>query len=35
MKIAIVTLIGEFNNGNRLQNYALQETLKKVVQMPK
>lgn len=30
MKIAIVTLIGEFNNGNRLQNYALQESLKKV-----
>lgn len=30
MKIAIITLIGLYNNGNRLQNYALQETLKKV-----
>lgn len=28
MKIAIVTLNGYFNYGNRLQNYALQETLK-------
>ncbi len=27
-KIAIVTLNGYFNYGNRLQNYALQETLK-------
>ena len=30
MKIAIITLIGLYNNGNRLQNYALQETLKEV-----
>lgn len=30
MKIAIVTLIGLYNNGNRLQNYALQQTLKKI-----
>lgn len=27
-KVAIVTLIGYFNYGNRLQNYALQETIK-------
>lgn len=27
MKIAIVTLVGDFNYGNRLQNYALQEIL--------
>ncbi len=31
MKIAIVTLVGEYNNGNRLQNYALQQTLKKIM----
>lgn len=30
MKIAIITLIGTFNNGNRLQNYALQQTLKSI-----
>ena len=30
MKIAIITLIGEYNNGNRLQNYALQESLLKI-----
>lgn len=29
-KIGIVTLLGYFNYGNRLQNYALQETLKKL-----
>lgn len=29
MKIALVTLYGFFNYGNRLQNYALQEILKK------
>lgn len=29
-KIAIVTLNGYFNYGNRLQNYALQETLKQL-----
>lgn len=29
-KIAIVTLNGYFNYGNRLQNYALQETLKEL-----
>lgn len=29
-KIAIVTLIGEYNYGNRLQNYALQEQIKKI-----
>jgi len=28
MKVAILTLIGEHNYGNRLQNYALQEFLK-------
>ena len=28
MKVAIVTLVGDFNYGNRLQNYALQEVLK-------
>ena len=28
MKTAIVTLVGDFNYGNRLQNYALQEILK-------
>lgn len=27
MKAAIVTLVGDFNYGNRLQNYALQEVL--------
>lgn len=27
MKVAIVTLVGDFNYGNRLQNYALQEVL--------
>ena len=27
MKIGIITLYGEFNYGNRLQNYALQRTL--------
>lgn len=27
-KVAIVTLNGYFNYGNRLQNYALQETIK-------
>ena len=27
-KIGIITLNGYFNYGNRLQNYALQETLK-------
>lgn len=30
MKIGIVTLYGNFNYGNRLQNYALQEILKKL-----
>lgn len=30
MKIAIITLIDEKNNGNRLQNYALQESLKNI-----
>lgn len=30
MKIAISTLIGYYNYGNRLQNYALQEILKKM-----
>ena len=29
-KVSIVTLNGYFNYGNRLQNYALQETLKKL-----
>lgn len=29
MKIAIITLVGNFNYGNRLQNYALQEILMK------
>ena len=28
MKTAIITLVGDFNYGNRLQNYALQEILK-------
>ena len=28
MKIGIVTIIDNDNYGNRLQNYALQETLK-------
>ena len=27
MRVAIVTLVGDFNYGNRLQNYALQELL--------
>ena len=27
MKVAIITLVGDFNYGNRLQNYALQEVL--------
>lgn len=27
MKVAIITLVGDFNYGNRLQNYALQEIL--------
>ena len=27
VKVAIVTLVGDFNYGNRLQNYALQEVL--------
>lgn len=30
MKIGIVTIIGYLNYGNRLQNYAVQETLKKL-----
>lgn len=30
MKTAIVTLVGDFNYGNRLQNYALQEILKSI-----
>lgn len=30
MKTAIVTLVGDFNYGNRLQNYALQEIIKSV-----
>ena len=30
MKIAIITLAGYANNGNRLQNYALQQTLLKL-----
>lgn len=29
-KVAIVTLIGNYNFGNRLQNYALQETINKL-----
>lgn len=29
-KVGIVTLFGEYNFGNRLQNYAVQETLKKL-----
>lgn len=35
MKIGIVTLYGNFNYGNRLQNYALQEVLKKLGHEPK
>lgn len=35
MKVGIVTLYGNFNYGNRLQNYALQETLKKLGHEPK
>ena len=27
-KVGIITLIGNYNFGNRLQNYALQETIK-------
>ena len=30
MNIAIITLFGYFNHGNRLQNYAMQEILKKI-----
>ena len=30
MKVCIMTLQGNFNYGNRLQNYALQEILKKI-----
>lgn len=30
MKTAIITLVGDFNYGNRLQNYALQEILKSI-----
>lgn len=29
-KAGIITLFGEYNHGNRLQNYAVQETLKKI-----
>lgn len=35
MRIGIVTLYGNFNYGNRLQNYALQEILKKLGHEPK
>jgi len=29
-KAGIITLFGEYNYGNRLQNYAVQETLRKM-----